>query len=65
MHRLEARRINWFDVLSRRFNAIRNGVWSQEREQFVAAMDRAVLVAKVRWLILLLMCIYSVYAGSF
>jgi diguanylate cyclase (GGDEF)-like protein/PAS domain S-box-containing protein len=64
MHRLEARRITWFDVLSRRFNAIRNGVLSQEREQLVAAMDRAVLVARVRWLILLLMCVYSVYAGS-
>ncbi|KAF0218365.1 MAG: sensory box/GGDEF family [Geobacteraceae bacterium] len=66
MKRVAEERVSWFDVLPRRFfSTRRNGRKFPEKEQFADPHGRTVLVAKARWILLLLISIYGACAGSF
>lgn len=61
----EQYRIAWFDALSKRLASLRSGSFVQGGEFLSAAFDRAVLVARARWVMLALISLYGLYAGGF
>lgn len=66
MIRAGEEKVTWFDVLTRQFfSSRRNGRKFAEKEKFADPYGRTVLVAKARWILLVLISIYGACAGCF
>lgn len=64
MQGADGERITWVDALTRRLNAMRFGR-NREQEDSLEEFGRIHLVTRARWMLLLLIGIYGIYAGGF
>src|SRR6266702_2869061 len=55
----------WFRSLMKHFGTYRGDPTTRELEVLAEVQGRIRLVIKTRWILLLLLCIYGVYAGGF
>ena len=56
------RNTNWLDSLTRKLNVSREAANNEQSSEIV---ERIAIVAKTRWVLLLLIGLYCCYAGSF
>jgi diguanylate cyclase (GGDEF)-like protein/PAS domain S-box-containing protein len=62
---LNGERITWIDNLNKRLHAMPAGSGEDHEDKLEQLEGRVRLVARARWLLLLLIGIYSIYAGGF
>jgi diguanylate cyclase (GGDEF)-like protein/PAS domain S-box-containing protein len=58
-------RMKWVDTLTRKMDLNRIGEKAFLDEQFLEMRGRSLLVVKTRWVLLLLLSLYGLYAGGF
>lgn len=61
MEQENLKRVNWFDALTQKFQ-VRSGAKGRQKEQLSDIETRTVLVAKTRWVLLLLIGTYGIFA---